>query len=148
MLIPAITLFTGFVFLTAVLLPFMVAWFVFTLRRTGLPSITRAKLALTGWFSTVRLLASAIMRAWWPVVLLVGQYSLRIGAAFVFSAFIPAMYGLIRRKPRHTFGYIALRIVDPMAYGVGVWAGVFRERSIRCLVPVVTRGAIRLRSKA
>lgn len=148
MLIPAVTLFAGYVYLTAVLLPLMVVWFVFTLRRTGLPSSTRAKLALTGWFSTVRLLTSAIMRAWWPIVLLVGQYSLRIGAAFVFSAFIPAMFGLIRQKPRHTFGYIALRIIDPMAYGAGVWAGVFRERSIRCLVPVVTRGAIRLRSKA
>ena len=148
MLIPAITLFTGFIFLTAALLPLIVTWFVFTLRRTGLPASTRAKLAITGWFSTDRLLASAIMRAWWPLALLVGQYSLRIGAAFVFSALIPAMYGLIRNKPRHTFGYLALRVLDPMAYGVGVWAGVFRERSIRCLLPVVTSGAIRLRSKA
>lgn len=148
MLIPAVALLVGYVYLTAALLPLMVAWFVFTLRGTGLHASTRAKLALTGWFSTVRLLASAIMRAWWPLVLLVGQYSLRVGAAFVFSACIPAMYGLIRQKPRHTFGYLALRIADPMVYGVGVWAGVFRERSIRCLLPLVTTGAIRLRSKA
>ena len=148
MLIPAITLFTGFIYLTAALLPLMVAWFVFTLRRTGLPVGTRAKLAITGWFSTDRLLASAIMRAWWPLALFVGQFSLRIGAAFIFSACIPAMFGLIRNKPRHTFGYLALRVLDPMAYGIGVWAGVFRERSIRCLLPVVTSGAIRLRSKA
>jgi hypothetical protein len=58
------------------------------------------------------------------------------------------MFGLMRKKPRHTFGYLMLRIVDPMAYGVGVWAGAIRERSIRCLLPVVTRGGIRVRSKA
>lgn len=148
MLIPAISLLMGYVYLTVALLPFMIAWFHFSLRRTGLKPSTRTKLTVTGWFSTVRLLASANMRAWWPIVLIAGQFSLRIGAAFVFSAFVPAMHGLLRRKPRHTFGYIALRILDPMAYGAGVWAGAYRERSIRCLLPVVTRGAIRLRSKA
>jgi mycofactocin system glycosyltransferase len=148
MLIPAVALLTGYVFATLALLPLMVLWFVITLRRTGLKVGTRTKLTVTGWFATVRLLASAVMRAWWPPILLAGQFSLRIGAVFVFSAFVPAMYGLMRKKPHHTFGYIALRILDPMAYGVGVWSGVFRERSIRCLLPVVTRGAIRLRSKA
>jgi cellulose synthase/poly-beta-1,6-N-acetylglucosamine synthase-like glycosyltransferase len=148
MLIPAVALLTGYVFATLALLPLMVLWFVITLRRTGLKVGTRTKLTVTGWFATVRLLASAVMRAWWPPILLAGQFSLRIGAVFVFSAFVPAMYGLMRKKPIHTFGYLALRILDPMAYGVGVWSGVFRERSIRCLLPVVTRGAIRLRSKA
>lgn len=148
MLIPAVMLLTGYVYLAAAFLPFMLTWFLFSLRRTGVKLSTRVRLAVTGWFSTVRLLASAIMRAWWPIVLIAGQFSLRIGAAFVFSAFVPAMYGLLRQKPRHTFGYIALRILDPMAYGAGVWAGVMRERSIRCLLPVVTHGAIRLRSKA
>jgi hypothetical protein len=102
---------------------------------------------MTGWFSTVRLLTSAVMRVWWPPVLLVGQFSLRVGAVFVFSAFVPAMYGLMRNKPRHTVGYIALRILDPMAYGVGVWTGAIRDRNLRCLLPVVTRSSIRLRSK-
>ena len=148
MLIPAVMLLTGYVYFAAALFPLMVAWFLFSLRRTGVKLSTRARLAVTGWFSTVRLLASAIMRAWWPIMLITGQFSLRIGAAFVFSAFVPPMHGLLRQKPRHTFGYIALRILDPMAYGAGVWAGVLRERSIRCLLPVVTRGAIRLRSKA
>lgn len=148
MLIPAVMLLTGYMYLAAAFLPFMLAWFLFSLRRTGVKLSTRVRLSVTGWFSTVRLLASAIMRAWWPIVLIAGQFSLRIGAAFVFSAFVPAMYGLLRQKPRQTFGYIALRILDPMAYGAGVWAGVMRERSIRCLLPVVTRGAIRLRSKA
>ncbi|MEY3656507.1 MAG: mycofactocin system glycosyltransferase [Actinomycetota bacterium] len=148
MLIPAVTLLMGYLFATLALVPLMLLWFQFTLRRTGLKVGTRSKLTLTGWFATVRLLASAVMRAWWPPILLIGQYSLRIGAVFVFSALVPAMYGLMRKKPLHTFGYLALRVLDPMAYGVGVWSGVLRERSIRCLLPVVTRGAIRLRSKA
>ena len=147
MLIPALALLTGYVFVALALLPLMVLWFVITLRGTGLKVGTRTKLTMTGWFATVRLLASAVMRAWWPPILLVGQFSLRVGAVFVFSAFVPAIHGLMRKKPHHTFGYIALRILDPMAYGLGVWSGVLRERSFRCLLPVVTRGSIRLRSK-
>jgi cellulose synthase/poly-beta-1,6-N-acetylglucosamine synthase-like glycosyltransferase len=147
MLFPAIALLSGYVFIAAALVPLMLVWFSITLRQTKIPLTTRAKLAMTGWFSTVRLLTSAVMRVWWPPVLLVGQFSLRVGAVFVFSAFVPAMYGLMRNKPRHTVGYIALRILDPMAYGVGVWTGAIRDRNLRCLLPVVTRSSIRLRSK-
>lgn len=147
MLVPALALLSGYVFVAAALVPLMLMWFSITLRQTKIPLSTRAKLAMTGWFSTVRLLTSAVMRVWWPPVLLIGQYSLRVGAVFVFSAFVPAMYGLMRNKPRHTVGYIVLRILDPMAYGAGVWTGVFRDRNPRCLLPVVTRSSIRLRSK-
>jgi mycofactocin glycosyltransferase len=147
MLIPAIALLSGYVFIAAALVPLMLVWFSITLRQTKIPVATRTKLAMTGWFSTVRLLASAVMRVWWPPVLLVGQYSLRVGAVFVFSAFVPAIYGLMRNKPRHTVGYILLRVLDPMAYGVGVWTGAIRDRNLRCLLPVVTRSSIRLRSK-
>jgi len=147
MLVPALALLSGYLFLAAALVPLMIAWFCITLRQTRIPISTRTKLAVTGWFSTVRLLTSAVMRCWWPPVLLIGQFSLRVGAVFVFSAFVPAMYGIMRHKPRHTFGYILLRILDPMAYGAGVWAGAFRDRNLRCLLPVVTRSSIRLRSK-
>lgn len=147
MLVPALALLSGYIFLAAGLVPLMVAWFCMTLRQTKIPITTRMKLAMTGWFSTVRLLTSAVMRVWWPPVLLVGQFSLRVGAVFVFSAFVPAMYGIMRHKPRHTFGYIVLRILDPMAYGTGVWTGAIRDRNLRCLLPVVTRSSIRLRSK-
>lgn len=147
MLLPALALLSGYVFFAAALVPLMILWFSITLRQTKIPFSTRAKLAMTGWFSTVRLLTSAVMRAWWPIVLLVGQFSLRVGAVFVFSAFVPAMYGIMRHKPRHTVGYIVLRILDPMAYGAGVWTGAFRVRNLRCLLPVVTRSSIRLRSK-
>jgi mycofactocin system glycosyltransferase len=147
MLVPALALLSGYIFLAAALIPLMVAWFGITLHQTKIPITTRMKLALTGWFSTVRLLTSAVMRVWWPPVLLVGQFSLRVGAVFVFSAFVPAMYGIMRHKPRHTFGYIVLRILDPMAYGAGVWTGAIRGRNLRCLLPVVTRSSIRLRSK-
>ena len=147
MLVPALALLSGYVFVAGALVPLMILWFSITLRQTKISLSTRAKLALTGWFSTVRLLTSAVMRVWWPPVLLVGQYSLRVGAVFVFSAFVPAMFGLMRNKPRHTFGYLILRILDPMAYGAGVWTGVFRDRNPRCLLPVVTRSSTRLRSK-
>ena len=147
MLVPALLLLSGYIFLTLAIIPLMLLWFIVTLRRTGLPALTRARLAITGWFSTVRLLASAVMRAWWPPLFLISFFSFRVGAVLVFSAFVPAMYGLMRKKPLHTFGYILLRILDPMAYGVGVWLGVFRERSLRCVLPVVTRSSIRLRSK-
>jgi mycofactocin glycosyltransferase len=147
MLVPALALLSGYIFIAAGLVPVMIAWFAITLRQTKIPISTRAKLAMTGWFSTVRLLASAVTRVWWPIFLIVGQISLRVGAVFVFSAFVPAMYGIMRHKPHHTVGYILLRILDPLAYGAGVWTGALRERNLRCVLPVVTRSSIRLRSK-
>ncbi len=47
------------------------------------------------------------------------------------------------RRPR--LGELALGVADDLAYGVGVFQGSWRTRSLRPLTPVITRSSLRLR---
>ena len=88
--------------------------------------------------AAIRLTATAIIRVWWPIFFVLGAYFLRPGFALVVCAFFPVMVGLIRYKPSYPLTYSVLRVIDPIAYGAGVWAGAIRRRSLRCLLPVIT----------
>jgi hypothetical protein len=44
------------------------------------------------------------------------------------------------RRPRGGLArFAALRLVDDVAYGAGVWIGCARERSVRALLPSLSR---------
>jgi mycofactocin glycosyltransferase len=67
-----------------------------------------------------RTLADAVRRVWWPIVAVAATRSTmarRIALASVMVAGHP------------------LRVVDDLAYGVGVWRGMVRERTIAPLLP-------------
>ena len=128
----------GYVFFAIILVVPTLAYFVVSLRSTSIPVRTRTRLAWKALTSTTRLLARAIMRAWWPLFFIATFVSLRLGAMFTFSAFVPPLFGLVRNKPGHPFRYLVMRILDGMAYGMGVWVGALRARSLRCLLPVIT----------
>jgi hypothetical protein len=147
LLLPALALLLGFIWIFLPLLPFVYAWYQLTLRGSGLSFAQRSRLTSLGISSTIRLTASAITRAWWPVFFVLAFFSFAIGFALFASFLIPAVYGLVRYKPQRVFGYMGLRILDGLAFGAGVWVGAIRERSLRCLMPVVTGSALRLRSK-
>ena len=148
LLLPALALLLGFIWIFLPLLPFVYAWYLLTLRGSGLSFAQRSRLTSLGLASTIRLTASAITRAWWPVFFVLAFFSFAIGFALFASFLIPAVYGLVRHKPQRVFGYMGLRILDGLSYGAGVWVGAIRQRSLRCLLPVVTGSALRLRSKA
>ncbi len=132
------TVLMGYINSTIILLVPTMTYFVASLRTTTIPMRTSIQLALKAIFSTTRLLARAIMRAWWPLVFLASFVSLRLGAMFTFSAFVPPFLGLIRNKPNHPIRYLVMRILEDVAYGTGVWVGAVRARSLRCLLPVIT----------
>jgi mycofactocin system glycosyltransferase len=138
LLVTAITVLMGYVFFAIILVVPTLAYFVVSLRSTSIPVRTRTRLAWKALTSTTRLLARAIMRAWWPLFFIATFVSLRLGAMFTFSAFVPPLFGLVRNKPGHPFRYLVMRILDGMAYGMGVWVGALRARSLRCLLPVIT----------
>lgn len=147
LLLPAIALLFGFVWVFLPLLPLVHLWYLVTLRRSGLSLNQRARITTQGLASTIRLLASAIARAWWPIFFVLALFSFSAGFALFASLLIPAVYGLVRHKPQRIFGYMGLRILDNLAYGAGVWWGALRLRSLRCLIPTITRSPLRLRSK-
>lgn len=78
------------------------------------------RLAALGTAHAGRTLASAVRRAWWPLVAVASVRSRtarRIGVVSLLAAGSP------------------VRAVDDLAYGIGVWRGVWRERRIDALVP-------------
>jgi len=134
----AITILCGYLYLALLLVAPLALYFVVTLRSTKLPILTRLTVTRIGCFATLRLLAMAIRRAWWPIFIVASFASVRITAMYTFSLFTPLMFGILRKKPRAIASYIGLRILDDMAYGLGVWVGAIRHRSLRCIVPVLT----------
>ncbi len=138
LLTTAITVLMGYIYFAIIFVVPTMAYFVVSLRSTSIPIRTRTQLAWKALTSTTRLLARAIMRAWWPLFFIASLVSLRLGAMFTFSAFVPPIVGLMRNKPGHPIRYLVMRILEGMAYGTGVWAGALRARSLRCLLPVIT----------
>jgi mycofactocin glycosyltransferase len=134
----ASALLMGYIYLAFVLVVLTMVYFLFSLRSTSLPVKVRTRLAWKGLTSTTRLLADAVMRAWWPLFFLASFVSIRLGAMLTFSALVPPIIGLVRNKPGHPIRYLVMRILEDVAYGTGVWVGAVRARSLRCLLPVIT----------
>jgi hypothetical protein len=59
------------------------------------------------------------------------------------AAVVDAVHGWVSRgksaqrssAPISALGYLALKRLDDLAYGAGLWAGVVRERTLRPLRP-------------
>jgi mycofactocin system glycosyltransferase len=134
----AVLVLSGYLLFAALILPVVLLYFMFILHNTSLSLRQRVRVIFVGLFAAIRLTASAVMRAWWPIFFLLGAYFIRPGFTLVVSAFAPVMIGLARHTPSHPLRYSMLRVLDPIAYGAGVWAGAFRRRSLRCLLPVIT----------
>lgn len=147
LLLPSLVLLFGYVWIFVPLLPFVYVWYIVTLRDSGLSLMQRVRITTQGLAATIRLLASAITRAWWPIFFVLALFIFGAGFALFASFLTPAMYGLLKYKPKRIFGYVGLRILDNLSYGAGVWWGAARHRSFRCLVPTITRSPLRLRSK-
>ncbi|HSJ91910.1 MAG TPA: mycofactocin biosynthesis glycosyltransferase MftF, partial [Ilumatobacter sp.] len=87
------------------------------------PPRTAFGLATTGTLLAGEQLAAAVRRAWWPIVALAAIRSARTRRMLV-AALLAAGH--------------PLRVVDDLAYSIGVWRGVARERTVAPLVPDLT----------
>lgn len=83
-----------------------------------------------------RTVADALRRPWWPFALALAVVHRRSRPALLAAAVLPPI--LDRRIGGDPSGwprYAALRLLDDVAYGTGVWAGCLRARSWRALIP-------------
>ena len=102
-------------------------------RRAGGPRARQRRLQLS----------EAVCRPYWPVALAAAVVSRRARRAVAAAAVIDAAQNWITRKPapdeagRHIgpLAYMALKRLDDISYGAGLWAGVIRERTLRPLRP-------------
>jgi len=83
--------------------------------------------------------ASAV-RAWAPALLVAGWFGpLRRRAWGAFC--VAALADWLRRRPRlDPARYLAAHVADDLSYGVGLWWGCWRARTVRPLLPQITFG--------
>ena len=112
-------------------------------------SFQAAVLALAGLGAGGLQLSSAVCRSYWPAALAAAVVSGRCRRAVLVAAVVDAIYEWVTRsrfpdgpanaRPIGPVGYVALKRLDDLAYGAGLWAGVVREQTLRPLIPDIRR---------
>ncbi|MET0729514.1 MAG: mycofactocin biosynthesis glycosyltransferase MftF [Acidimicrobiales bacterium] len=103
------------------------------------PAREALRIAGGGHLWAGRSVADALRRPWWPLSLLLAWAWPRSRPALVAAATVPALLDWQERSPAlDPLRFAALRLLDDLAYGTGVWAGCLRARSGRALVPGFT----------
>jgi hypothetical protein len=103
------------------------------LGRRELLSVARLNITLA-----TRHVATAVTREWWPLLVAASFFFTGAQVAFFFCLAMFVMIDIVRLRPDNIGLYALLRVLDPLAYGAGVWAGAVRRGSPRCLLPVVS----------
>ena len=105
------------------------------------PDGTRLALRLAGLghLHAGRSLASGVTRAWWPFAIAAALVSQRARRAVLMAAVVPAAFDWwSTRPPLDPLTYVALRNLDDVASGCGLWTGVIRTRSLDAIRPDLT----------
>ncbi len=97
------------------------------------------RLAGGGTWGAWRPLSSAVTRTWWPLAMAAAVVSRRARRAVVAAAIVPPLVDwFVSDRDVDPAAYVALRLLDDLAYGAGVWAGCLRGHTIVPLVPDLT----------
>lgn len=104
-----------------------------------------ATLTVRGIGAAARQLAAAICRHYWPLALLAALVSRRCRQAVLIAAVLDGVLDWFTRnraadgegRPIGPVAYLVLKRLDDLAYGVGLWTGVVRERTLRPLKPQI-----------
>jgi mycofactocin glycosyltransferase len=100
------------------------------------PVRTGAALALTGAAATLRQVASALTRHYWPLAVPAALASRRARRALLVAAVADGLLDHRRTRPDlDPFRYLLARRLDDAGYGAGLWLGAVRARSARALMP-------------
>jgi mycofactocin glycosyltransferase len=102
-------------------------------------------IATRGLWSAALQLASALCRHYWPVALLAATVSHNFRRVLLVAAVMDGVVDWLRRRdaigddaePIGLLTYLLLKRVDDLAYGLGLWWGVVRERNPRALKPQI-----------
>jgi mycofactocin glycosyltransferase len=98
-----------------------------------------ARLAGGGTLAAGRPLGSAISRTWWPAAMAAAVAARRLRYPLAALVLVPPLLDwLDRRPPLDPVRYVAARLLDDVAYSLGVWEGCARHRTVRPLLPEVT----------
>jgi mycofactocin glycosyltransferase len=104
-----------------------------------------AAVAAHGLWAAALQLASAVCRHYWPVALVAATLSRRCRQAVLVAAVVDGVVDWLGRhgnvdddtKQVGLVGYLLLKRLDDIAYGLGLWTGVVRERHLGALKPQI-----------
>jgi hypothetical protein len=104
-----------------------------------------AAVAAHGLWAAALQLASAICRHYWPVALVVALLFKRCRQVVLVAAIVDGVVDWATRNSdaedeNHRVGllsYLLLKRLDDIAYGLGLWTGVVRERHAGALKPQI-----------
>lgn len=102
---------------------------------TDVPPADAARLAVRGHLAAGRQLARAMRRVWWPFAVVAALCSQRIRRLVLVAVVAEPVLDACRQRSVQPVRDAPLALADDLAYGVGVWAGVFAEREAGPLVP-------------
>lgn len=116
------------------------------MRGTGVTAAEAAALAARGLGASGAQLCAAVCRPYWPLALAAAAMSRRARRATLAAVAVTSVRDWARRSrpvEQHPalgpVGYSAVRRLDDMAYGAGLWTGVVRERTLAPLKPDIRR---------
>ncbi|HUL25275.1 MAG TPA: mycofactocin biosynthesis glycosyltransferase MftF [Streptosporangiaceae bacterium] len=96
------------------------------------------RLAGRGTLAAGRVLGSAVARTWWPVALPAAAAIPRLRLPLAAALLVPPVLDWRqRRPPMRPAPYVAARLLDDLAYSVGVWQGCLAHRTARPLAPAL-----------
>jgi mycofactocin glycosyltransferase len=104
-----------------------------------------AALAAKGLWSAALQLASAICRHYWPLALIAAVFFRRCRHLVLIAAVVDGVVDWATRNGQSDDGvkrvgllaYLLLKRLDDLAYGLGLWEGVLRERHLGALKPQI-----------
>jgi mycofactocin system glycosyltransferase len=104
-----------------------------------------AALAAKGLWSAALQLASAICRHYWPIALVAAVFFRRCRHLVLIAAVLDGVVDWVARnrtaddevKRVGLPAYLLLKRLDDIAYGLGLWQGVVRERNLGALKPQI-----------
>lgn len=113
------------------------------LQRANIPLRTILRIIVDRWMHTAYMITQAISRVWWPIVMIIALFSRRARRLLLFTMLFPIAYeqrpSSTRRIPlRNVPLATVIRVVDLAGYGVGVWKGMVRNRTIGPLLPRIS----------
>jgi mycofactocin system glycosyltransferase len=96
------------------------------------------RLAGGGTVAAARPLGSAVSRTWWPVAIPAALAVKKLRLPVAALVLVPPLLDWADRKPPlDPARYVAARLLDDVAYSLGVWQGCLARRTIRPLLPVI-----------
>lgn len=113
------------------------------LHRAKVPMPAILRIVCDRWLHTTYMLTQAISRVWWPIIMIAALFSQRARRLLLFTMLFPIAYeqrpANTRRMPLRVIPLGAvMRLIDLGSYGVGVWKGMVRNRTIGPLLPRIS----------